>query len=83
MWTSHLFCEPCWQDHSPGRIPFRIVSAPPDRAAPGVSELGPCCRCTRPTRSGIFVRERSDILRCHGVGPVHAADDTPPAEPSP
>lgn len=56
-YVSHLLCDLCWDEREQGaRIPFRLKGAP--RAS--------CCKCGRPTSSGIYVRDKVAGYLCEG-----------------
>lgn len=52
-WT-HLVCEWCWGEMSPGRRASRLVDPDP----------GLCCRCGAHTTSGIYLRAHPQTMMC-------------------
>jgi hypothetical protein len=55
-WT-HAICHDCWDAQHP-YIPSRRS------IAPGAAET--CCYCGSSTRSGIYVRENPETIKCNG-----------------
>jgi hypothetical protein len=70
-WT-HAICADCWDKKNPERPALRTPEGMEQKV--GASET--CCYCLWPTRSGIYVREDPNLLKCRGIdGPVHRKDD--------
>jgi RNase P subunit RPR2 len=60
---NHSICEDCWQRLHLGRQPVVLHEK--------YVETQTCCYCGKEHRSGIFVREAPDSVRCVGTGPEH------------
>lgn len=54
-WT-HTICEDCWNEKNPERTATKMEA--------GASEK--CCYCSEYTRSGIYIRDDPNTLRCRG-----------------
>jgi hypothetical protein len=52
LWASQPICICCWEERQPDREPVRLREPEDER----------CCWCGTPTRSGIYVRERLDVV---------------------
>jgi hypothetical protein len=64
-WNTHSVCWPCWEKRS-GRKPVRLKEEYRDQE--------PCCFCGEMHKSGIYLRESTDQVKCNDRGPVHAQD---------
>lgn len=60
LWR-HAICEACWHRKNPTRRAVRLKE--PDNEV--------CCWCFKSTRSGIYVREDPELVRCQGKVGYH------------
>ncbi len=60
---NHSICEECWNKRHPDREPVRIREEYRDE------KPIPCCYCSRPHQSGIYVRDDPATLSCRGIHP--------------
>lgn len=54
---SHAICYACWDKVEPDRKPVQLLNPQEEK----------CCRCGRPTESGIYYRADPYQFQCEGV----------------
>lgn len=62
----HAQCTTCWNERNLSR------QADPKRYTRGPEDT--CCWCSKPTRSGIYVRYDPETVPCKGVHPEEIAE---------
>lgn len=55
-YSSHAVCDVCYTELEPSREPHRMTLEH--------TVMENCCRCARPTLSGIYYREAMDAMPC-------------------
>lgn len=62
---NHCLCHDCWVELRGDRVPVRVT---------GVPDEG-CCRCGKPTNSGIYIRDTPMKFEHCETARVHVEED--------